>query len=192
MKDIKIVGNFVSLESLHSSHLSDLEECFSETLFNHYPRPYFSAREFVEENFALQTKGEIIPFAIIHRSLKKAIGCTEFLNIDSKNRKLEIGGTWIGSQFQGLVFNTESKLLLLTHAFEVMNCVRVEFKTDSLNTASQQALEKMGAKREGILRNHMIRANGSNRHSVFFSIIAEEWKETKQHLLKRMELKLSR
>lgn len=108
-----------------------------------------------------------IPFAIVHKSTGEAIGCTEFSGIDDKNRKLEIGGSWLKPAFHGTAANTESKFLLLTHAFEVLNFVRVQFTTDVMNVRSRAAIEKIGGQFEGILRNAMILPNGKLRDDAY-------------------------
>jgi RimJ/RimL family protein N-acetyltransferase len=109
-------------------------------------------------------------------------GATRYLNILPNDRGLEVGGTWYGLDFQRTAVNTESKYLLLTHAFETLKCIRVQIKTDSLNTRSQAAIERIGAVREGVLRNHMILPDGRIRHSVFYSILDTEWAIVKKKL----------
>jgi RimJ/RimL family protein N-acetyltransferase len=109
------------------------------------------------------------------------------LNIIPKDRGLEVGGTWYGKEFLRTAVNTESKYLLLTHAFESLNAIRVQIKTDSLNLRSQAAIERIGAVKEGVLRNHMILPNGRIRHSVFYSILDNEWAGVKQNLGKMLE-----
>jgi hypothetical protein len=113
------------------------------------------------------------------------IGSTRFLSIDPHHRRLEIGYTWIAPAWQRTAVNTEAKLLMLTHAFNVLGALRVEFKTDSLNEKSRQALLGIGAKEEGTLRNHMVTDTGRRRHSVYFGVIEEEWPQVRQHLESR-------
>ncbi|MEZ5567816.1 MAG: GNAT family protein [Halioglobus sp.] len=128
------------------------------------------------------------PFAIIETHKERIVGSTRFLNIRAEHRSLEIGWTWLGQEWQRTRVNTEAKLLLLTHAMERLGCVRVEFKTDARNQRSQQALERMGATREGVLRNHMIVQGNHVRDSVYYSVIDTEWpkvKKTLQRLLAR-------
>ncbi|MBI3193358.1 MAG: GNAT family N-acetyltransferase [Ignavibacteriae bacterium] len=134
-----------------------------------------------------QMEGTALPFAIIENNSNKAIGSTRYGNIDHVNKRLEIGWTWVARPWQRTAINSETKLLLLTHAFETLGCIRAEFKTDSLNLQSRAALLRIGAKEEGIFRNHMITPGGRIRHSVYFSIIESEWKDVK----KRLEEKLS-
>jgi RimJ/RimL family protein N-acetyltransferase len=104
------------------------------------------------------------------------------LNIDKANRRVEIGGTWLGRQWQRTPINTEAKYLMLRHAFDTLDCLRVEFKTDSLNERSRNAILRLGAKEEGILRNHMVTASGRIRHSVYYSIIDSEWPTVRARL----------
>jgi RimJ/RimL family protein N-acetyltransferase len=109
-------------------------------------------------------------------------GATRYLNITPEHRGLEIGGTWYGLEFQRTVVNTECKYLLLQYAFETLGCIRVQFKTDRLNVRSQRAIERIGARREGVLRNHMILPDGRFRDSVFYSILDDEWSDAKLKL----------
>ena len=129
-----------------------------------------------------EKKGADLPFAVIHLESGRVAGATRYLNILPKDRGLEIGGTWYGPEFQRTAVNTECKYLLLGHAFETLNAIRVQIKTDSRNERSQRAIERLGAKREGVLRNHMILRDGYIRHSVFYSIIDSEWGDVKKNL----------
>jgi RimJ/RimL family protein N-acetyltransferase len=142
-------------------------------------------RHWIDE--ALDTPDQL-PFAIVDAAREKVVGSTRFLSIRPEHRSMEIGWTWIGQEWQRTAANTEAKLLLLTHAFEQLGCVRVEFKTDARNERSQQALLRIGATREGVLRNHMIVQNNFLRDSVYFSVIEAEWPEVK----KRLEVLVSR
>ena len=130
--------------------------------------------------------GKALPFAIIEKSSNKAVGSTRFGNIERTHRRVEIGWTWIGRQWQRTSVNTEAKYLLLSHAFDTLGCMRVEFKTDSTNSRSRNALMRIGAKEEGVFRNHMVVPGGRIRDSVYFSIIDSEWKEVKRELEKKM------
>jgi RimJ/RimL family protein N-acetyltransferase len=129
-----------------------------------------------------QSKGLCLPFITRDKISGRVIGSTRFGNIDKTNRKTEIGWTWIAPRWQRTFVNTEAKLLMLTHAFEVWNCIRVEFKTDALNTRSRAAIARLGAKEEGVFRNHMITESGRFRDSVYFSIIDSEWEAVKKNL----------
>ena len=127
-----------------------------------------------------------MPFATLLRADGRLAGTTRFANIDRANRRAEIGWTLVARPYQRSAVNTEAKLLMLTHAFETWGCIRVEFKTDSLNFQSRTALTRLGATEEGIFRNHVICADGRLRHSVYFSITNDEWPAIKQRLIRRM------
>jgi len=186
---VTLTGDSVQLEPLSQSHAQGLYNrgrMASDWAF--MPRPCFvdlaDTRHWVDE--ALAVDGQL-PFAIVERGKGKAIGSTRYLNIRSQHRSLEIGYTWLGSEWQRTAVNTEAKLLLLTHAFEGLGCVRVEFKTDVRNNRSQAALERIGATREGILRSHMIVQRGHIRDSVYYSVIRQEWPSVKERLLARLK-----
>ncbi len=129
-----------------------------------------------------QARGVSLPFAIIDKATGRAIGSTRYGNIDRIHHRVEIGWTWVARAWQRTAINTEAKYLLLRHAFEKLGCLRVEFKTDSLNERSRAALLRIGARQEGIFRNHVITASGRIRHSVYFSIIESEWPAVKLDL----------
>jgi RimJ/RimL family protein N-acetyltransferase len=131
--------------------------------------------------------GTVLPFVIEEIAGGKPIGSTRLWKIDTQNRKLEIGHTWLSVSWQRTYANTEAKLLLLTHAFEVMNCVRVQFTTDELNEKSRNAILRLGAKQEGIVRHERIMPNGRKRNSVRFSIIDEEWPEVRGNLQSKLQ-----
>ncbi len=123
-----------------------------------------------------------IPFATIEQSTNRIIGSTRYMNIDVANRRLEIGSTWIAPAWQRTAINTEAKCLMLKHAFEVLECIRVELKTDALNSKSRNAISRIGAKEEGTLRSHMICHNGRVRDTVYYSVLAPEWPAVKAAL----------
>ncbi len=175
-----------------SVRLEPLSQVHAQGLFNrgqevddwaYMPRSCFvdmaDTRQWIDE--ALQAPGQI-PFAIVETAKNKAVGSTRYLNIRPEHRSLEIGWTWLGKEWQRTAINTEVKSLLLSHAFERLGCVRVEFKTDGRNLRSQRALERIGAAREGVLRNHMIVQNDFARDSVYFSVIDREWPDVKDRL----------
>jgi RimJ/RimL family protein N-acetyltransferase len=142
-------------------------------------------RAFIDYLLDGQAKGINVPFTTVEKASGAIVGATSFLAIDRANRRLEIGATWLGVPWQRTVCNTEAKLLQLGHCFEDLGCVRVEFKTDSLNARSRAALLRIGAVEEGTFRNHMICPGGRVRHSVYFSIIAEEWPRVKRRLIEK-------
>ena len=130
--------------------------------------------------------GTVMPFVIVRRDTGAIVGSTRFWKIDRVNRKLEIGHTWLGESVQRSAVNTEAKYLLLSHAFEAMQCVRVQFTTDELNEKSRAAILRIGAKQEGIVRHERIMPDGRKRNSVRFSIIDEEWAEVKVMLERKL------
>lgn len=141
-------------------------------------------RQWIDE--ALAAEGQL-PFAILETGKGRVVGSTRYLAIRPQHRSLEIGWTWLGSEWQRTEVNTRVKCLLLTHAFERLGCVRVEFKTDLRNTRSQAALERIGATREGVLRRHMIVQNNHVRDSVYYSVISDEWPQVRKHLATMLE-----
>jgi RimJ/RimL family protein N-acetyltransferase len=143
-------------------------------------------RAFVTEALAECDAGRAIPFAQVEAATGRVVGSTRLANIDRTHRRAEIGWTWIGRPWQRTAINTEAKLLLFTHAFEVMGCKRVELKTDALNTQSRRAIARLGAVQEGIFRHHMITESGRSRDSVYFSVIEEEWPAVRQGLRDRL------
>lgn len=142
--------------------------------------------EYVEAALSAQAQGSELPFAIIQKATGRVVGTTRFYFIQPHQRNAAIGYTWVSASAQRTAVNTEAKLLLLKHAFENWGCVRIEFITDVLNEQSRAAILRLGAKQEGILRNHLIMPNGRVRDSVCFSIIAEEWPEVKAGLITRL------
>lgn len=192
MKHLILEGDFVRLEPLTLEHLPDLERDFEPKLFDYYPKPYSTAKEFVEENLEMQKNGTFLPFAIIHKSSGRAIGCVEFSGIDEKNRKLEIGGSWIKPLHQGSPANSETKYLLLRHVFENLEYIRVQFTANALNAQSRAGIEGIGGKFEGILRNAMILPDGRLRDDAYYSIISQDWPQTKKSLGQRIQKKAQR
>lgn len=177
-------GKEVRLEPLGLIHAQGLyNRGRVEADWTHLPRSYFAdladTRHWIDE--ALGVEGQL-PFAIVETAKDKVIGSTRYLNIRPEHRSLEIGWTWLGQNWQRTAINTETKLLLLSHAFEKLGCVRVEFKTDIRNERSQRALQRIGATKEGVLRNHMIVQDEFVRDSVYFSVISSEWLDVKERL----------
>lgn len=140
-------------------------------------------REILETYLRFKNGGEWLPFVILSKKDHQVIGSTALIELDEQNRKLEIGATWLIPEYWGTSVNLECKLALLTFCFETLKTVRVLIKTDQKNIRSQKAIAKIGGKFEGILRKEMIRENGTVRNSVYFSIIDEEWKDAKTHLI---------
>ena len=134
----------------------------------------------------LKDSKTILPFIIFHKQSNKIAGTTRYLNIDYDNYRLEIGHTWIAQSYRRTAVNTESKFLMLQHAFEKLNCIAVEIRTDVLNEVSRKAIERLGAKQDGILRNHKIMREGRIRDTVSYSIIKSEWPSVKEKILQRI------
>lgn len=184
---IVLAGRAVRLEPLSEIHVPDLAAVGLEP--NIWRQMVYGSVDseakllaFVRQLLQQQARGTDLPFAVIHLASGRAIGCTRFMDIRPPHRGVEIGGTWYGVAYQRTAVNTESKYLLLRHAFETWGCIRVQFKTDLRNERSQRAIERLGAVREGILRNHMILPDGIVRDSVYYSIIAAEWPAVKARL----------
>lgn len=177
-------GDLVRLEPLGQQHAQGLYARGRHAPdWAYMPRACFvdlaDTRQWVDA--ALAEPGQY-PFAIIENGKDRIAGSTRYLNIRPEHRSLEIGWTWLGQDWQRTGVNTESKLLLMTCAFETLGCHRVEFKTDARNLRSQAALERIGAAREGVLRQHMIVQGGHRRDSVYFSVIEPEWRAVKARL----------
>lgn len=184
LQPVTLSGDNVRLEPLAQEHAQGLYNRGRYAPdWQYMPRACFvdlaDTRQWIDE--ALSTPGHM-PFAIVEPAKGKTVGSTRFLNIRQEHRSAEIGWTWLGQEWQRTAINTEAKLLLLTHAFEQWRCIRVELKTDSRNQRSQTAIERMGAVREGTLRNHMIVQGGHFRDSVYFSVTEAEWPEVKARL----------
>ena len=184
---ITLTGKHVRLEPLDEKHVPGLAEIgrghdFWKFMLYGEMKTEADFRYFVDDLLAREQKGTDLPFTVIHLATGRVAGSTRYLNIDRPNRGLEVGGTWYGLEFQRTAVNTECKYLLLSHAFETLNAIRVQIKTDSLNVRSQTAIERIGAVKEGVLRNHMITPDGRFRDSVFYSILDSEWEGVKGKL----------
>lgn len=184
---VTLQGNYVRLEPLSEEHIPGLAQIGIGQDFWHFMlygdmKTEEDMRGWVVDILEREKKGGDLPFTVIHLASGRVAGATRYLNIVPKDRGLEIGGTWYGTEFQRTAVNTECKYLLLGHAFETLKAIRVQIKTDSRNERSQRAIERIGAKREGVLRNHMILPDGYIRHSVFYSVIDSEWAEVKKSL----------
>jgi RimJ/RimL family protein N-acetyltransferase len=145
-------------------------------------------RKWVRNVLARAAEGTDLPFAVVHLPSRRVAGATRYMEIRRPHRGLEIGGTWYGAEFRRTAVNTECKFLLLQHAFEALRCVRVQFKTDARNERSQRALARIGASKEGTLRNHMILPDGTLRDSVYYSILDSEWPGVQRLLREKLRL----
>jgi RimJ/RimL family protein N-acetyltransferase len=185
-------GTTLRLEPLRESHVESLCRVGLDPVVMRYlPDPVETPDQmaaFIRGAIAARAARAAIPLVmvLVEGSSETVVGTTRFLAIDARNRRMEIGGTWIGRQWQRTRLNTEAKYLMLRHAFEKLACLRIEFKTDSLNRRSRAALLRIGAVPEGVFRNHVITSDGRVRHSVYFSITAEEWPSVKVRLEKML------
>jgi len=191
LEPVVLEGEQVRLEPLSLRHLPRLVEIgLDDNIFRWFTEPVGTPEEmesFVAAALREREAGKALPFATVERRTGLAVGSTRFGNIDRGHRRVEIGWTWIAPAWQRTAVNTEAKYLMLRFAFEVWGCNRVEFKTDSLNQPSRRAIARLGAKEEGTFRNHMVTASGRLRHTVYFSVIKEEWPEVKAGLENRMK-----
>jgi len=181
-----LTGNTVELRPLQRDHAQALLEAAADgQLWNLtltvVPGPG-TIDGYIDAALAGRDAGTVMPFVIVRRDTGAVVGSTRFWKIDYANRKLEIGHTWLGESAQRSTVNTEAKYLLLRHAFEAMQCVRVQFTTDELNDKSRAAILRIGAKQEGVVRHERIMPDGRKRNSVRFSIIDDEWAHVKAML----------
>jgi N-acetyltransferase len=188
---VVLEGEFVRLEPLRTEHSENLYEVgLDESLWLWTANVVASKedlRRYVKTALDEQRRGVSLPFVTIEKSSNKIVGSTRFGNIDPKNRRAEIGWTWINPKWQRTAINTQAKLLMLNHAFEVWKCIRVELKTDVLNEKSRRAILRLGAKEEGILRQHMITETGRFRDTVYYSILDSEWDNIKENLAAKLK-----
>jgi RimJ/RimL family protein N-acetyltransferase len=174
---------------MQREHFAELEALSKDArIWQHYIFDGTNSAKFLghmETGLIEKDKGTQFPFVIYHKADNKLIGGTRYLDIVPAHRKLEIGWTWLHPDYWGTPVNNECKLLLLTFAFETLKALRVQLKTDENNIRSRKAIEKLGAKFEGVLRNEQLRDNGTHRHSAFYSILDTEWEEVKERLMNR-------
>ena len=189
---VTLSGRQAALEPLSAAHHDDLILAVRDgelwkLWYTSVPTPEGMHAE-IDRRLALQQAGSMLPFAVRNLASGRIVGMTTYMNIDAKNCRVEIGSTWYSKSVQRTPLNTECKLLLLAHAFEALDCVAVEFRTSFFNHASRRAIERLGAKQDGLLRSHMRHADGSLRDTCVYSILALEWPAVKRHL----EFKLDR
>lgn len=182
---ITLRGQHARLEPLSKEHREGLVEAvkdgdLSTIWYTAIPSPENMAKE-IDRRLGLQAAGAMLPFTVFDAA-GKIVGQTTYMNIDAANRRVEIGSTWYAKRVQRSALNTQCKRLLLAHAFEVMDCIAVEFRTHFFNHQSRRAIERLGAKQDGILRSHQIAPNGTLRDTVVYSIIAAEWPTVRAHL----------
>ncbi|MEW2920959.1 GNAT family protein [Muricauda sp. ANG21] len=191
LQPIALEGELVRLEPMQKTHKVDLAFAASdgnlwELWYTTVPSPP-NMDAYMDTALNEQQVGLALPFTVIDKKSNKIIGSTRYLNVDSKNRRVEIGATWYAQRVQRTGINTECKYLLLRHAFETLNCIAVEFRTHFHNHSSRNAILRLGAKQDGILRNHRVDAEGNLRDTVVFSILDSEWKTVKTSLEFKMK-----
>jgi len=183
---VSLHGREVSLVPLASAHRSDLIEALNDgelwTLwYTSIPAPDQLDAE-ISRRLALHQHGAMVPFSVIEKSSNQAVGMTTFLNLDAANRRLEIGATWYRKRVQRTALNSECKYLLLSYAFEQLKCIAVEFRTHFFNHQSRAGIERLGAKLDGVLRQHQLARDGTLRDTCVYSILDREWPTVKAHL----------
>ena len=185
LEPVTLRGTHARLEPLSQAHREGLVEAVRDgelwkLWYTFVPQPDHMAKE-IDRRLGLQTVGSMLPFTVFDAHDDIA-GMTTYMNVDAANRRVEIGSTWYAGRVQRTPLNTQCKLLLLAHAFEQLDCIAVEFRTHFFNHQSRRAIERLGAKQDGILRSHQIAPNGTLRDTVVYSIIASEWPTVKTHL----------
>jgi RimJ/RimL family protein N-acetyltransferase len=183
---VTLEGRYGTLAPLRNAHHDDLVEAVKDgelwnLWYTRVPTPDQMLAE-IERRLHLHSKGSMLPFAIIENATGKAVGMTSYMNIDAPNRRVEIGSTWYRKRVQRTALNTSCKLTLLSHAFDTLDCLGVELRTSFYNEQSRKAIERLGAKLDGILRQNVILPNGTVRDTCVYSIIAAEWPSVKAHL----------
>jgi len=182
---VVLTGDHAKLEPLLREHRDALIEAVKDgelwkLWYTSVPSPERMDAE-IERRLGLQAAGSMLPFTV-RNAEGKIVGMTTFMNIDATHKRVEIGSTWYAKIVQRTPVNTECKLMLLRHAFENLDCIAVEFRTHFFNHASRRAIERLGAKQDGILRSHQVAPNGTLRDTVVYSITAAEWPTVKAHL----------
>jgi RimJ/RimL family protein N-acetyltransferase len=185
LNPVSLHGDHVRLEPLSRDHRDGLTEAVKDgelwkLWYTFIPKGEDMKKE-IDRRLGLQAAGSMLPFTVFDASGKIA-GMSTYMNVDTPNRRVEIGSTWYAKRVQRSALNTQCKLLLLAHAFEKLDCIAVEFRTHFFNHQSRRGIERLGAKQDGILRSHQIAPNGTLRDTVVYSIIASEWPTVKAHL----------
>jgi RimJ/RimL family protein N-acetyltransferase len=193
VEPVTLEGRHATLEPLAREHEADLRRAAADgelwrLWYTSVPAPETTGA-YIDAALEMREDLGAMPFAVRDNAVGDIVGCTRYFNVDAANRRLEIGHTWYAKRAQRTAINTECKLLLLTHAFEKLKCVAVEFRTHWFNHASREAIARLGAKQDGVLRNHQILPDGSYRDTVVFSIIENEWPAVKRHLMSLLERK---
>lgn len=183
---ITLRGQIVSVIPLQVAHLRELQQATADgdlhRLWYTMVPDAASMQAEIERRLRLQTDGSMLPFSILDNTADQVVGMTTFMNIEQAHRRLEIGSTWYRQSAQRTALNTECKLLLLGYAFDSLDCLAVEFRTHAMNHASRRAIERLGAKIDGVLRSHRVLSNGSIRDTAVYSILANEWPAVRANL----------
>jgi RimJ/RimL family protein N-acetyltransferase len=191
IEPVTLAGDHASIEPLGREHEQALSRAAADgelwRLWYTSIAPPQKMAEYIATALDMRERLGAMPFVVREKPSGDIVGCTRYFNVDAINRRLEIGHTWYSKRVQRGPINTECKLLLLTHAFETLRCIAVEFRTHWFNHASRTAIARLGAKQDGVLRNHQLSADGSKRDTVVFSIIDGEWPAVKQHLRYQLE-----
>ena len=191
VEPVTLTGLHATLEPLAREHEEGLRRAAEDgelwRLWYTSVAPAEKMGEYIATALAMRQRDGAMPFVVRAAADGEIVGCTRYFHVDAANRRLEIGYTWYAKRVQRTALNTECKLLLLGHAFERLKCVAVEFRTHWFNHASREAILRLGAKQDGVLRNHQISPDGSYRDTVVFSIIESEWPAVKQHLKYQLE-----
>src|SRR5215813_5216021 len=185
LEPVTLRGAHARLEPLSSDHYDGLIEAVKDgelwkLWYTFVPTPDSMTKE-IDRRLGLQQAGSMLPFTVFD-AVGTISGMSTYMNVDAANRRVEIGSTWYARRVQRSALNTQCKLLLLTHAFETLDCIAVEFRTHFFNHQSRRGIERLGAKQDGTLRSHQIAPNGTLRDTVVYSIIASEWPTVKAHL----------
>jgi N-acetyltransferase len=193
LNKIELKGSNIRLEPLTLKHIDGLTDAVKDgelwkLWYTSAPEPE-NVYSYIEKAISEFDNDKALPFAVIKIDENKVVGTTRFMNVDSKNRRLEIGTTWYAKSAQRTGINTQCKYLLLEYAFETLKCIAVEFRTHWHNIQSREAIAKLGAKQDGVLRNHQIDKNGNLRDTVVFSIIDSEWNTVKHSLKFKLDEK---
>jgi N-acetyltransferase len=186
LQPLTLSGSHATLKPLERQHQQELADAVADgelwrLWYTHVPPPDRMGPE-IERRLALQADGSMLPFTVIDNATDRAVGMTTLMHADAANRRVEIGSTWYRKSVQRTPINTQCKLLLLTHAFTALDCIAVEFRTHFFNHQSRRAIERLGAKLDGVLRSHQRAANGTLRDTCVYSIIASEWPTVQAHL----------
>ncbi|MBI5283844.1 MAG: GNAT family N-acetyltransferase [Chloroflexi bacterium] len=186
IRPVTLEGTYARLEPLGPDHLDGIVRAgsFDEiwTWIPEQPRTREDFEGWLDRALAAQREGRELPFATVDRASGEVVGSTRYMAMSLRDRRLEIGHTWLTPRAQRTPINTEAKYLQLRHAFETLGCLRVELKTDARNLRSQRAIERIGAVREGVFRKHMLTRHGFQRDSVYYSITDDEWPAVKSRL----------